>query len=85
MRNKGKLTHCSASILKSNKGAKRINHLHVFRLKAKHAHKIRLLGIPDEDRSEDDPEMEAGWKVEIEHVFHDVGLVFEYDYDFGDG
>ena len=60
-------------------------HLHVFRLKRKHAHKARLIGIPDEDRFEDEPEIRASWKVEIENVFYEVGLVFEYEYDFGDG
>ena len=60
-------------------------HLHVFRLKGKHSHKIREIGIPDEDRFEDDPEIEAGWQVAIENVFYEVGLVFEYEYDFGDG
>jgi hypothetical protein len=60
-------------------------HLHVFRLKGKHAHKVRFIGIPDEDRFEDEPEIKASWKVEIENVFYEVGLVFEYEYDFGDG
>lgn len=59
-------------------------HLHVFRLKTKHAHKIREIGIPNEDRFEDEPEIQAGWQVAIENVFYEVGLTFEYEYDFGD-
>ena len=60
-------------------------HLHAFRLKGKHAHKIREIGIPIDDGFEDGPEIEAGWQVEIEYVFYEVGLIFEYEYDFGDG
>jgi hypothetical protein len=59
-------------------------HLHLFRLKGKHAHKIRLIGIPDEDRFEDEPEIEAGWEVKLVYTFYEVGTVFEYEYDFGD-
>ena len=43
------------------------------------------LGIPDEDHFEDEPEIEAGWNVEIENVFYEAGLMFEHEYDFGDG
>ena len=60
-------------------------HLHAFRLKGKHAHKIREIGIPVDDGFEDQPEIRAGWQVALEHVFYEVGTIFEYEYDFGDG
>lgn len=59
-------------------------HLHVFRLKGKHAHKVREIGIPNEDRFEDEPEIQAGWEVKLAYTFYEVGTIFEYEYDFGD-
>jgi len=59
-------------------------HLHLFRIRRKHAHSITLIGIPDEDRFEDDPEITAGWEVSISDFFYDVGTTFDYEYDFGD-
>ena len=44
-----------------------------------------MIGIPDEDRFEDDPEILAGWEIPIQDVLYDVGSIFEYEYDFGDG
>jgi hypothetical protein len=59
-------------------------HLHVFRIRRKHAHSATEIGIPDEDRFEDEPEMLAGWEIPITSYFEEVGARAEYEYDFGD-
>jgi len=59
-------------------------HLHLFCIRRKHAHSITLIGIPDEYRFEDDPEITAGWEVSISEFFYDVRTTFDYEYDFGD-
>lgn len=59
-------------------------HLHVFRIRRKHAHSVTEIGIPDEDRFEDEPEMLAGWGIPISSYFNEVGVRVEYEYDFGD-
>jgi hypothetical protein len=59
-------------------------HLHVFRIRRKHAHSVTEIGIPDEDRFGDIPEMLAGWEIPISSYFNDIGVRAEYEYDFGD-
>lgn len=59
-------------------------HLHVFRIRRKHANTVTEIGIPDEDRFEDESEMLAGWEIPISSYFNDVGVRAEYEYDFGD-
>lgn len=61
-------------------------HLHEFRVKRKHAQKIMRIGLSDDDEFEEDTETEIGWTIGFERVFwSEVGSVFEYEYDFGDG
>jgi len=59
-------------------------HLHVFRIRRKNTHSITEIGIPNEDRFEDEPEIIVGWDVPISNYFFDIGTTFEYEYDFGD-
>lgn len=61
------------------------SHLHVFHIRRKHSHKVTEIGIPNDDRFEDEPEIIAGWKVPISAYFYEVGIKSEYEYDFGDG
>ncbi len=60
-------------------------HLHVFRIRRKHAHTVIEIGIPNEDRFEGDPVILQGWDVPVSEYFGDIGTVAEYEYDFGDG
>jgi len=60
------------------------SHLHLFRIRGKHKHSITEIGIPDEDRFEDDPEIIAGWENPIIRYFNSIGVTAEYLYDFGD-
>ena len=59
-------------------------HLHMFRIRRKHAHSVTEIGIPNEDRFEGEPEIVPGWEVPITDYFYDVGVTADYDYDFGD-
>ena len=59
-------------------------HLHAFRMKRKHSHKITEIGIPNDDRFEDEPEILPGWEIGVSRFFSDLGLKAEYEYDFGD-
>lgn len=59
-------------------------HLHAFHIRKKHSQTVLEIGIPDDERFEDDPEILKGWEVSIKEVFHDVGVEGEYEYDFGD-
>ena len=59
-------------------------HLHVFRIRRKHAHKTIEIGIPNEDRFDDEPEILPDWEYSIDTYFLDVGMKCEYEYDFGD-
>ena len=60
-------------------------HLHVFRIRKQPARKITEIGIPNEDRFDDEPEILAGWKIQIDSFFTELGVKAEYEYDFGDG
>ena len=60
-------------------------HLHIFRIRPKHAHKILELGIPNIDRFDDEPEILPDWEYSIEFYFSEIGKNCEYEYDFGDG
>ncbi|MCP4131157.1 MAG: plasmid pRiA4b ORF-3 family protein [bacterium] len=59
-------------------------HLHAFRIKPKHSHKITEIGIPNDDRFEDEPEILPGWEAGVSCFFSDLGAKAEYEYDFGD-
>jgi hypothetical protein len=59
-------------------------HLHMFRIRRKHAHEVDEIGIPDEDACEGDSEILPGWEIPISSYFQEVGDVAEYLYDFGD-
>ena len=60
-------------------------HLHVFRIRRKHAHASTEIGIPDDYAIEGDLEILAGWETPISDYFHAVGATADYEYDFGDG
>ncbi len=60
------------------------SHLHAFRFRKKHKRKITEIGIPNEDRYDDEPEILPGWEIKISNVFNDLGVKIEYLYDFGD-
>ena len=55
-------------------------HLHMFRMKRKHGHKITMIGIP----MEEDDEMLPGWDINIDMYLFEPGQKAEYEYDFGD-
>lgn len=59
-------------------------HLHLFRIRRKHSHRVTEIGIPDEDRFEGEPEILPGWEIPILEYFYDVGITSDYIYDFGD-
>ena len=61
------------------------SHLHVFRIRRKHSHSDTEIGIPNEDRFEDEQEILPGWEIPIADYFDDVGQTSIYEYDFGDG
>lgn len=61
------------------------SHLHLFRIRRKHHHSEIEIGIPNEDRFEDEQEILPGWEIPIADYFDDVGITFLYEYDFGDG
>ena len=60
-------------------------HLHVFRIRTDSSLSFIEIGIPNEDRFEDEPEIIPGWEIPISRYFNDVGVTSEYEYDFGDG
>lgn len=60
-------------------------HLHMFRVPNPTSGTIDEVGIPDEDRFEDDPGCLAGWEVPVTEYFEAVGTRCAYEYDFGDG
>ena len=59
-------------------------HLHVFRMRHKHSHRTIEIGIPDDDRFDDEPEVLPDWKHLIHEYFIDIGTKCEYEYDYGD-
>jgi hypothetical protein len=60
-------------------------HLHLFKIRQKRSHSDIEIGIPNEDRFEDDQEILPGWHIPIADYLDDVGMTCEYEYDFGDG
>lgn len=60
------------------------SHLHVFRIKRKHARSVTEIGIPSEEKYEGMPEIIPGWEVPLSHYFFEPGTICEYEYDFGD-
>ena len=59
-------------------------HLHVFRIRRKHAHADAEIGIPADEEHEDELNFLAGWEIPISDYFYEVGVNAEYEYDFGD-
>lgn len=59
-------------------------HLHVFRIRKKDSHSDTEIGIPNEDRFEDEQVILPGWHIPIADYFDDVGKSAIYEYDFGD-
>lgn len=59
-------------------------HLHQFTIKRPHAHKSVLIGIPDDEPFDDEPDILPGWETEVFHYFSDLGVMASYLYDFGD-
>ena len=60
-------------------------HLHAFRISNPDTGKVEQIGIPDDDRFEDDPVCLPGWKLPIAAYFRKKGDKADYEYDFGDG
>jgi hypothetical protein len=59
-------------------------HLHIFRIRQKIHHSEIEIGIPNEDRFEDETEILPGWEIPIADYYRDVGVTSIYEYDFGD-
>lgn len=59
-------------------------HLHVFQMQDKHSNSNTQIGIPNDDRFEDDEEILPGWQIPIADYFDDVGVRSLYEYDYGD-
>lgn len=59
-------------------------HLHVYRFADSVDGEGDLIGIPDEDRFEDDPVHLPGWRIPIDKFFVEPGDSANYEYDFGD-
>lgn len=60
------------------------SHLHQFTIRRKHAREAVLIGRPDEDRYDDEPETLPGWRLKVSDYFTDIGWSADYAYDFGD-
>ena len=60
------------------------SHLHQFVYTNDYAEKTILLGIPDEDGFEDDPEVLPGWEHKVNRFITGETSKIEYIYDFGD-
>jgi len=60
-------------------------HLHMFRIEDPRKGEVVEIGIPDEERFEDDSPHIPGWEVPISDYFLDRGSRADYLYDFGDG
>lgn len=59
------------------------SHLHEFRLKRKHAQKPMYVGFPDDE--DFGRATMPGWDTALGQELCEVGSMFEYEYDFGDG
>ena len=60
-------------------------HLHLFRLSKPGSGEVVQIGIPDEDAFDDDEPILPGWGIPIADYLSRLGVVAQYDYDFGDG
>ena len=60
-------------------------HLHAFRVRNRATGQLDQIGIPNEDRFEDEPEFLAGWVVPVADYLSQPGDSAVYEYDFGDG
>jgi len=59
-------------------------HLHLFRVTDLETGTREEIGIPDEDRFEDDVQCVPSWEKPITDYFREPGTRAEYLYDFGD-
>jgi len=59
-------------------------HLHRFRIQNLQTGQLDEIGIPNEDRFEDEFTRLASWGVPISGYFKQAGTQAEYEYDFGD-
>lgn len=60
-------------------------HLHQFKIIWPESGETDIIGIPDDDRFEDDPEILPGWNLSIAEYFSMENASCTYEYDFGDG
>lgn len=60
-------------------------HLHQFKIVWPEEGENDIIGIPNEDRFEGDPETLPGWNLSIAEYFTPANPTCEYEYDFGDG
>lgn len=60
-------------------------HLHQFKIFWPEGDETDIIGIPDKDRFEDDPETLPGWHLYISEYFSKENPTCDYEYDFGDG
>lgn len=59
-------------------------HLHLFRVSKPVTGEVVQIGIPDEDAFDAEPIL-RGWEIPIADYLSRLGVVAQYDYDFGDG
>ena len=59
-------------------------HLHAFRILDPKTEKVKEIGIPSDERFQDDPEILPGWEEAIADYFINPGDQTSYEYDFGD-
>ena len=60
-------------------------HLHAFHISNPDTGEVQEIGIPDDDRFDDDPVCLPGWELPISAYFRKKGDRADYEYDFGDG
>lgn len=59
-------------------------HLHEFRIPEPKGSRLARIGIPDDDRFEEEDPILPGWEVPISACFSSENPSAEYTYDFGD-
>lgn len=59
-------------------------HLHHFEIKGKGKRKVANIGLPDFEGFGDLPEVYPGWEIAVIAYFNALGVVAEYQYDYGD-
>lgn len=59
-------------------------HLHAFQIRNPATGEEEMIGIPDDDGFEGDPEFLPGWLIPLRGYFLRPGQSANYEYDFGD-